>query len=190
DAFQAVFLVLARQARSIRDPDALGPWLYGVALRVARKARARLARHRQTEERGAVIRPEARADHPAEQAIGREHAEALHREIERLPRTFRLPVVLCYFEGLSPDEAARRLRCPGGTLRSRLVRARERLRRGLSRRGVVLSTTALAAALSPRSARASVPPLLCDSTTRAAIAFPAPHAAGGAPPAPSPRPAP
>ena len=54
DAFQAVFLVLARQARSIRDPDALGAWLYGVALRTARKARGRLARLRQTEEAGAA----------------------------------------------------------------------------------------------------------------------------------------
>ena len=60
DAFQAVFLVLARQARSIRDPDLLGTWLYGVALRTARKARGRLARRRQTEEAGAVGRPEAR----------------------------------------------------------------------------------------------------------------------------------
>ena len=54
DAFQAVFLVLARKARSIRDPDLLGNWLYGVALRTARKARGRLARRRQTEEDGAV----------------------------------------------------------------------------------------------------------------------------------------
>ena len=123
DAFQATFLVLARQARSIRDADLLGAWLYGVALRTARKARGRLARRRQTEEEGAVRRPEARPDVQAEQVIDREQAEALHREIDRLPEPFRLAIVLCYFEGLSPDEAARRLRWPGGTLRCRLVRA-------------------------------------------------------------------
>ncbi len=183
DAFQAVFLVLARQARSIRDPDLLGAWLYGVALRTARKARGRIARRRQIEEAGAVGRPEARAAFPAEQMIEREQAEALHREIDRLPGSFRLAVVLCYFEGLSPDEAAVRLRWPGGTLRSRLVRAREKLRRGLARRGIVLSTTAMAAALAPRSASASVSSLLCDSTTRAAIRFAARHAAAGGAPA-------
>ena len=56
DVFQAVFLVLARRARSIRDPDLLGNWLYGVALRTARKVRGRLARRRKTEEEGAVGR--------------------------------------------------------------------------------------------------------------------------------------
>ncbi len=116
----------------------------------------------------------------AEPLIDREQAEALHREIDRLPGTFRLAVVLCYLEGLSLAEAARRLRCPAGTVHSRLVRAREKLRRGLTRRGVVLSTSAMAAALAPRSARASVSPLLCDSTTRAAIRFAARHAASGA----------
>ena len=172
DAFQAVFLVLARQARSIRDPDLLGTWLYGVALRTARKARGRLARRRRTEEEGAARQAEARSRRSAEQAlIDREQAEALHREIDRLPGAFRVPVVLCYFEGLTLDEAAHRLRWPAGTLRSRLARAREKLRRGLTRRGVALSTTALAAALAPRSASASVSSLLCDTTTRAAIAL-------------------
>ena len=185
DAFQAVFLVLARKARSIREPELLGNWLYGVALRTARKARGRLARRRQTEEQGAMVRPEARPAVQAEQMIDREQAEALHREIDRLPGAFRTPIVLCYFEGLSPDEAAARLRWPSGTLRSRLVRARDKLRRGLARRGVVLSGTALAAALAPRSAWASVSPLLCDSTTRAAIAFAARHAVGGALSAPA-----
>ncbi len=171
DAFQAVFLVLARGARSIRDPDLLGNWLYGVSLRTARKARGRHARRRQNEEAGAVVRPEARPAVQAEQVIAREQAEALHREIDRLPASFRLAVVLCYFEGLSPDEAAERLRWPGGTLRSRLVRARERLRRGLARRGIVPSVTGLAAALVPRSSSASVSSPLCDITTRAAMNF-------------------
>src|SRR5262249_53545487 len=59
DAFQAVFLVLARKARSVRDPDLLGNWLYGVAVRTARKARGRLARIRRNEEDRVVNRPEA-----------------------------------------------------------------------------------------------------------------------------------
>jgi RNA polymerase sigma factor (sigma-70 family) len=185
DAFQAVFLVLARQARSIRDPDLLGAWLYGVALRTARKAHGRLVRHRRTEEEVAVRRPEAR---PAEQPgrlLEREQAEALHVEIDRLPDAFRLPVVLCYFEGLSPDEAAERLRWPSGTLRSRLVRARDKLRRGLVRRGFALSTTGVAAAQAPHPASAPVSLLLCETTARAAIAFAAHRAANGALTAPA-----
>ncbi len=185
DAFQAVFLVLARRAGSLREPELLGNWLYGVAMRTARTARTRLARRRQSEEasaKQAAAAPAATADRAL---LDGEQAEALHREIDRLPGSFRMPVVLCYFEGLTLDEAAHRLRWPVGTLRSRLARAREKLRRGLTRRGVVLSTTAMAAAMAPRSASASVSSLLCDSTTRAAIAFAARHAAGGALAAPA-----
>ena len=115
--------------------------------------------------------------------LDREQAEALHGEIDRLPGAFRVPVVLCYFEGLTLDEAAERLQWPVGTLRSRLARARDKLRRGLSRRGVL--STAMLAALGPRSASTSVSSLLCDSTTRAAITFAARHAASGALSAPA-----
>ncbi len=182
DALQAVFLVLARQARSIRDPDLLGTWLFGVALRTARASRGRIARRRRTEDEGAVRQSTVGAVVAADQAmLKREQSEALHREIDRLPGAFRVPVVLCYFEGLTLDEAAHRLRWPAGTLRSRLARAREKLRRGLTGRGFALSTTALAAALAPpRSASASISPLLCDTTTRAAIHFAAHHAVGKA----------
>ena len=115
---------------------------------------------------------------PAEQPVlDREQAEILHDEISRLPKSFRRPVVLCYFEGLTLDEAARRLRCPAGTLRSRLARARDKLRRGFTRRGIVLPAAALAAALSHRSASASVSSPLCDMTTRTAISFAAGDAA-------------
>jgi RNA polymerase sigma factor (sigma-70 family) len=164
--------VLARKAHAVRDPDLLCNWLYGIALRTARKARARLARHKRTEEDCALIHPEACPTMTAVRAaIEREHAETLHAEIERLPGLFRVPVVLCYFEGLTPDQAALRLRCPAGTVHSRLARARAKLRRGLTRRGVTLSATALAAALAPRSAVASVSSQLCETTARAAIEF-------------------
>jgi RNA polymerase sigma factor (sigma-70 family) len=185
DAFQAVFLVLARKAGLLREPELLGNWLYGVAMRTARTARTRLDRRRRTEEstaRQAAAFPAATSDRAF---LDAEQAEALHREIDRLPGAFRLPVVLCYFEGLTLDEAAHRLKWPVGTLRSRLARARDKLRRGLTRRGVALSTAAMAAALAPRSASASVSSLLCDSTTRAAILFAARHAAGGALAAPA-----
>jgi RNA polymerase sigma factor (sigma-70 family) len=181
DAFQAVFLVLARRARSIRDPDLLGTWLHGVARRTARTSRGRIARRRRTDEEGAARPLPGGASIAADRALlEREQAEALHREIDRLPGDFRVPVVLCYFEGLTLDEAAHRLRWAPGTLRSRLARAREKLRRGLTRRGFALSTTALVAALSPRSAPASISPLLCDNTTRAALRFAAGQASGAA----------
>jgi len=187
DAFQAVFLVLACKARSIRDPDKLGNWLYGVALRTAKKARGRLARRCKYEVGSAMRHSGSGADvliepmvKSAEQRVlAREQAEILHREIDRLPGPFRLPIVLCYFEGLTLDEAAQRLRCPAGTVRSRLARACDKLRRGLTRRGVVLSGAGLVAALRSRSASASVSPLLCDITTRAAINFAAGQAAIG-----------
>ena len=182
DAFQAVFLVLARRARYVRDPDLLSSWLYGIALRTARKARARLARQRRNDEARAMKDSEASTTVLADQAtIDREQAETLHDEIDRLPRSFRVPVVLCYFEGLSLDQAAQRLRCPAGTIHSRLARARDRLRRSLTRRGVSLPAATLAVALSPRSARASVSSSLCEITTRAAIRYLAGQAAGPPP---------
>jgi RNA polymerase sigma factor (sigma-70 family) len=178
DAFQAVFLVLARRAPSIRDPDLLGNWLYGVALRTARCAELQLDRRRKKEEGdmsrqgpGSSVATEPIAQPADQPIIERERAEALNREIDRLPKSFRLPVVLCYFEGLTLDEAARRLRCPAGTLRSRLARARDKLRRALTRRGVILPSAAIAAVLDSRAAIASVSLPQCDITARAAIQF-------------------
>ena len=179
DAFQAVFLVLAHKARTIHDPDLLANWLFGVSVRTARCAKAGLDRQRKKEEADFMRRSGPGSSAVLEVMIGRaeqplidrEQSDVLHNEISRLPSSFRLPVVLCYFEGLTLDEAARRLNCPAGTLRSRLARAREKLRRGLIRRGVTLSTTALAAALAPRSAVASVSSPLCETTARAATEF-------------------
>ena len=156
DAFQATFLVLARKARSSATPTGSPPG--SMASRSAPHARPGRASPAGTARTGGlmdiVLDDDARVDRPvgppADQAVlDREQAEVLHTEIDRLPEAFRSPIVLCYFEGLTLDEAARRLRCPAGTLRSRLARAREKLRRALTRRGFALSTAALAAALSP-----------------------------------------
>jgi RNA polymerase sigma factor (sigma-70 family) len=104
DAFQAVFLVLARKARSLRDPDLLGNWLYGVALRTARKARFQIVRRRRIEEAaimklswaGSDTLIDQSAPMPEDRALAGEQAELLYREIDRLPRPFRVPVVLCH----------------------------------------------------------------------------------------------
>ena len=117
---------------------------------------------------------------PEHHALAGEQAELLYSEIDRLPRPFRLPVVLCYFEGLTPDEAADRLRCPAGTVRSRLARACDKLRRGLTRRGAVLSAAALAAALDSKAAWASISAPLCNMTARAAADFVAGKSTAGA----------
>jgi RNA polymerase sigma factor (sigma-70 family) len=177
DAFQAVFLVLARKAASIEKPDLLANWLHGVALRTARKAKGRRARQRRFESAAGVRHRaiESIATRAAtgtleltdKAALDADVAAALHDEIAQLSRTFRLPIILCYFEGIALDDAARRLHWPAGTLRSRLARARDKIRRGLTRRGIVLSAVALGAALSPKSVSAS----LCDATTKAASHF-------------------
>src|SRR5262249_46205514 len=133
DAFQATFLVLATRARSIRRRKSVASWLYGVALRVARRARADAIRRRAHERRaaemaGGEVGPEATDDD--------RDFRALHEEVERLPGNYREAVVLCYLEGLTLEAAAGRLGCPVGTLGVRLMRARERLRTRLTRRGM------------------------------------------------------
>ena len=126
DAFQATFLILVRKARAIRDRELLGPWLYGVARRVANRARADASRRRTRERSGAE---EAAMESPGVRDPDELRA-VLDEELGRLPEKYRAPLVLCYLEGLTHDEAALRLRCPVGTVRSRMTRARETLRPG------------------------------------------------------------
>ncbi len=130
DAVQAVFLVLARRARSIRDPDRLAPWLYGVALRTAREARRRHLALPTLAETTTMI--DTGSD-PTQSLIRREQAELLHRAIARLPGRYLAPVILCDLEGLTHAEAASQLNCPVSTVSIRLQRARAQLRTRLAR---------------------------------------------------------
>jgi len=86
--------------------------------------------------------------------------------------------VLCYLEGESHEEAARRLGCPIGTVKGRLARARELLRGRLVRRGLVLPAGAFLVAYS-REANAVVPEVLLNATVRAALGFAAGRATAG-----------
>ena len=140
DAFQAVFLVLARKAGAVRDRESLGSWLHGVALRVAARARSGLNRRKAREQQADDGQAEIAA--PAGSAARNpDDAEALHQEVARLSDKYRAPIVLCYLEGLTHDQAAARLNWPVGTVRSRLARARDQLRLRLVRRGVTVPAT-------------------------------------------------
>jgi len=136
DAAQAVFLVLARKASVVRVQGTLAPWLYGVARRVAAKARASSNARRTLEQRTTMTAARARfCDGIVDQPPSSHEWEAVHDEVGRLPEKYRSPIVMCYLEGQTHEEAARRIGCPVGTVRVRLSRARERLRGRLIRRG-------------------------------------------------------
>jgi len=138
DAFQATFLVLAREAPRSTIRDSLGPWLHAVAVRIslyARRARARRHRH----ERTWALQASARSitDSGAQDGLERDEAICMvQTEIARLPKRLRSCVVLCDLEGLTYAQAARQLNLPLGTVQSRLARARFRLRERLTRLGL------------------------------------------------------
>jgi RNA polymerase sigma factor (sigma-70 family) len=158
DAFQATFLILVRKASSLNLSDSLGPWLHGVALRVASCARSARARRQTHERRAGEERRQYSADNrPDDLAV------VLHEEIHRLPARFRTPAVLCWLQGFTTDAASRRLRCPQGTILSRLSRARERLRQRLARRGVTLGAGLLGTVFLSESGSAAVPDALIEA---------------------------
>jgi RNA polymerase sigma factor (sigma-70 family) len=166
DAFQATFLALATRARSIRRHRSVGSWLHGVALRVARRARSDAARRRAHERRIAEMTTrEAVFD-----AMGDEgDFQLLHEEVERLPQKYREPVVLCYLEGLTLETAAGQLGCPVGTLGVRLMRAREKLKARLTRRGVSRADGLLVAGPAAGTGSVVLPGALVHSTVGAAV---------------------
>ena len=171
DAFQATFLVLVRKSGSIRRLDSIGSWLFGVANRVALRARVDAARRRSAEQAGG-LRIAAITEREDEITDRHDLGPLLQAEIERLPEKYRAVVFLCYWEGLTHEQAATRLGCPLGTVRSRVARARSLLRHRLSRHGLEPVSSVIAAAFDTPAllkARAlEIPGTLVSSTVRLA----------------------
>jgi RNA polymerase sigma factor (sigma-70 family) len=180
DAFQATFLVLVRKAASIAKRQSVGSWLYGVAYRIAVKAKTR-AHKRRAHERNAVNRP---AIDPLEEILWRELRPVLDEEVNRLPEKYRAPVVLCYLEGMSYAETARQLECCKGAVALRLEQARHRLLDRLRRRGLDLSVVMVPALLTRTRVTVPVPDALRAATVRAAWLWAATENTGGTVPGP------
>jgi RNA polymerase sigma factor (sigma-70 family) len=165
DAFQAVFLVLARRASALRWRESLGGWLHGVAYRVALKARTAALRRRAHESH-------ARRPAPAASPVGeitlREAQTLLNEELNRLPERLRTPLVLCYFEGMTQDQAAQQVGWSLSTLKRRVRRGLDLLRRRLRRRGLALGVVLSLAIVDDGGV---ISPAVLDGITRASVLF-------------------
>ncbi len=145
DAAQAVFVVFARNATAIRRRQSVAAWLHGVAVRVCRKMRSR----RKPTPPLAV--------EPSAEPSWQDGLRAVDDALATLPESLRQPVVLCYLHGLTRDEAAVELGLNESTLRGRLDRGKERLRRELARRGFPLAVGLIAAGITtPRLSAAAL----------------------------------
>ncbi len=158
DVFQATFLVLADRAGAIRRRESLAGFLHGVAYRLAVRARRR------------TMPPlpgdlTDRTEPPIENVAWKEMLGILDQELGRLPDRYRAPLVLCYLEGRTQDEAARQLGWGLNTLRRRVAQGRRLLEARLRGRGVTLSA-ALAGLL---AARTAVVPAPLRAATLAAV---------------------
>ena len=147
DAFQAVFLTLARKAASVGD--GLPAWLHGVARRAAANLRRGERRRAEGEEAARV--PEGRSA----DVSWREGLAILDEELARLPARYRAVLIVCCLDGRSRDEAARHLGCTEGRVKGLLERGRELLRQRLARRGLELGSVLLVAGVTRSAAAVS-----------------------------------
>jgi RNA polymerase sigma factor (sigma-70 family) len=131
DAVQAVFLLLANKASSGRWQESLANWLYETARKVSANVRRNTKRRVHREATAAVLEKVSSSD----DVSGLELGAVLDEELDKLKAVYREPLVLCYLEGLTRDEAATRLAIPINTLNKRLERGRKQLAELLTARG-------------------------------------------------------
>jgi RNA polymerase sigma factor (sigma-70 family) len=163
DVFQATFLMLARKVHTIRRAESLACWLHGVAFRLALRARRTRQRRQERETHPRRSPPST----PLDELTASEFLSELDEELQGLSENYRTALILCCLEGLSQEEAARRLGCSAGAVKGRLERGRNQLRLRLAKRGRMLPAV-LAGPLLIAGATRAVPPALAQSTLQAA----------------------
>lgn len=166
EACQATFIVLARNAGSLREPERLGSWLYGIALRTAKKQRAMLERRRERE--GTYAHEKERAQSVETSRAWEDIKAFLDEEVARLPQKFRAVVVACYLQHMSYDEAAAQLNISPDTVRGRLDTARKRLRKAFEKRGAASAAGTIGTVFA-HHASAGVPALSWPTVARVAM---------------------
>ncbi len=157
DAFQSVFLVLARRPRSVRHSRALCSWLYTVAVRTSWRVVKR--RNRQTME-PLNHEPAVEPPGPLERIESTQNLLILDEELQRLPDRYRDVLVMTCFGSLTSQQVADELCVSRGTVDGRLKRARAMLRVRLMRRGVTLTVLGAAVSKAAEAAAAVSPELL------------------------------
>jgi RNA polymerase sigma factor (sigma-70 family) len=173
DAFQATFLILARKGGAIRAADSAAGWLYRVAFRTALAARQR--RRRLGVEPLADDPPGTLEDQLA--SIERsEQCETLLEELHALADRYRQPLVLCYLEGRTRQEAADELGLSLASVKGRLARGLRVLRTRLAYRGLALSSVAavLTSEMAAAQAGVAAAPVLQTAALGASFAWSAP----------------
>ncbi len=129
DLAQETFLRAWQDLRSLREPQALRPWLCGIARNLVSNSR-RSERHEPTADAEPLeVVAEAPADQPlaSDKAITKEEESILWRSLERIPELYREPLVLFYREHQSVDRVATALGLSEDSVRQRLSRGRKLL---------------------------------------------------------------
>lgn len=151
DVAQAVFIILSRKAGSLGPATILSAWLYRTTLYAAADA-LKTRRRREAREREAYMQS---TPNPPEPDSWTQLAPLLDDAMSDLREGERAALVLRFFENKSVREIAAALRTGEAAAQKRVTRSLEKLRARLVKRGVTLSTAAIAAVVSSSSVQAA-----------------------------------